>query len=162
MALEDPESREQGDESERQLIRDIAGGSADALARLYDRHAAMVYGLAYRILQTTEDAEVLVEEVLAQVWQDAPRFQRRRASVVGWLITSTRARAIARLRSRRAAHDDDVPSTSVPTSSHELVELAYFDGLTLAELAERTGAPLGSIKTRLRTAMFALRGATSS
>ncbi len=184
-------ARDQDDgEVDRQIISEVATGSGDALGRLYDRHAGMVYGLACRIVQAVEDAEEVVQDVFAQVWREAPRYEQRRASVAGWLVMLTRARAIDRLRSRRSRPDlgpaataaspllasaDPDPETQVVTAAsayavrtamttlpereRHLVELAYFEGLTHTELAERTGTPLGTVKTRLRTAMFTLRGA---
>jgi RNA polymerase sigma-70 factor (ECF subfamily) len=171
------------------LVRAAADGSADALGTLYDRHAASVYGLARRILMRQEDAEEVVQDVFAQVWRDAPRYDAGRASVAGWMMVLTRTRAIDRLRARRARPDQqdaietaDAPplvasgadpehtaiSTetarkvraafdALPDSLRTLVELAYFQGLTHSEIAGQTGVPLGTVKTRLRTAVASLR-----
>ncbi len=186
-------SRDDDGEGDRQIVRDVAAGSGDALGYLYDRHAGMVYGLACRVVQTVEDAEEVVQDVFAQVWRDAARYEQRRASVAGWLVMLTRARAIDRLRARRARPDIDQAAatatpllasgepdpetlvvtaarahavrtalTTLPEQERRLVELAYFEGLTHTELAEHTGTPLGTVKTRLRTAMFTLRGALTS
>jgi RNA polymerase sigma-70 factor (ECF subfamily) len=180
-------------EVDRQLVQDVAAGSPDALGRLYDRHASMIYGLALRIVGATTDAEEVVQDVFAQVWREAPRYDAPRASVAGWLVMLTRTRAIDRLRAHRARPDLGSAATSVapvlvsrdpdpeaqvvsaadaravrtamlalPDSQRQLVELAYFEGLTHSELAARTGTPLGTVKTRLRTALFALRGALTT
>jgi RNA polymerase sigma-70 factor (ECF subfamily) len=176
-------------EADRRQLRSVAAGSADDLALLYDRHAGIVYALARRILTRPEDAEEVVQDVFAQVWRDAGRYDHERASVAGWIVMLARTRAIDRLRSRRARPDHDQPAAptaapqllsgarnpeqvvisadnvrhiraalaELPEAQRSIVELAYYAGLTHAEIAEKTGVPLGTVKTRLRTAMAALR-----
>ncbi|HUL71580.1 MAG TPA: sigma-70 family RNA polymerase sigma factor [Vicinamibacterales bacterium] len=171
------------------LVRAVAEGSAEALGTLYDRHAGSVFGLAKRILERQEDAEEVVQDVFAQVWREAPRYDAARATVAGWILVLARTRAIDRLRSRRARPDvnDGVdPASAPPLASggrdpehaaisndearkvraafvalpeplRSLVDLAYFQGLTHSEIAGQTGVPLGTVKTRLRTAVAALR-----
>ena len=179
-------------QSDRDLVQDVARGSAEALAALYDAHAGLVYGLAKRMLLRQEDAEEVVQDVFAQVWREAARYQADRATLAGWLVMLTRTRAIDRLRSRNARPDSNQASDPVPqldasvsmspnpesaaVSSDEarrvrtalqrlpaehrsLVDLAYFEGLSHSEIAERTGAPLGTVKTRLRAALQTLREA---
>lgn len=173
------------------LIRAIAGGSADALAELYDRHASMVFGLARRVTGQQEDAEEVVQDVFAQVWRQADRYRHGRAPVVAWLVMLTRTRAIDCLRGRLARPDrgtnpttegvfavesgDQTPEEealsgdearavrrvlhSLPETQRSMVDLAYFEGLTHSEIARRTGLPLGTVKTRLRAALFTLREA---
>jgi RNA polymerase sigma-70 factor (ECF subfamily) len=172
-----------------ELVAAIAAGSADALARLYDRHAGIVFGMARRVLSRLEDAEEVVQDVFAQIWREASRYERTRASVAGWVAMLARARAIDRRRARQARPDlhapvaaDAAPTVrawdpspeqvtisaedardiraavvALPDAQRSLVELAFYDGLTHAEIAERTGVPLGTVKTRIRTAMVALR-----
>jgi RNA polymerase sigma-70 factor (ECF subfamily) len=175
-------------DADRRLLVGVAARSAESLARLYDRHAAVVYGLARRIVATAEDAEEVVQDVFGQVWRDAARYEASRASVAGWIVMLTRTRAIDRLRARRARPDlgagvsveiatradDPNPEqlsisaelisqlrdalTALPESLRAIVELAYFEGLTHSEIADRTRLPLGTVKTRLRSAMTTLRG----
>ena len=172
------------------LVAEIAAGSTDALARLYDRHAGIVFGMARRILSRLEDAEEVVQDVFAQVWREAARYERSRATVAGWVVMLSRARSIDRLRARHARPDlnapvgddaappiassgltpeeltisaEDVRSVrgalaELPDAQRSLLELAYYEGLTHTEIADRTGVPLGTVKTRIRTAMSALRG----
>lgn len=171
------------------LVRAIAEGSAEALGTLYDRHAGPVYGLARRILTRQEDAEEVVQDVFAQVWRDALRYDPSRATVAGWIMVLARTRAIDRLRARRARPDQQgtiepaqapplvaagqdpefaaiskeasskvrTAFEALPESLRTLVELAYFQGLTHSEIAGQTGVPLGTVKTRLRTAVASLR-----
>ncbi len=176
-------------ESEAALVRAVAEGSAEALGTLYDHHAASVYGLARRILTRLEDAQEVVQDVFAQVWRDAPRYDPSRATVAGWIMVLARTRAIDRLRARKARPDQqegvepaqapslaavgpDPEDTAIsreaaskvraafealPDPLRTLVDLAYFQGLTHSEIAGRTGVPLGTVKTRLRTAVASLR-----
>ncbi len=179
-------------EADRQILAAVAGGSADALERLYDRYAATAYGLARRILAQQDLAEEVVQDVFSQVWREAGRYDAARASVAGWIVLLTRTRAIDRLRARRARPDQDravsipspccrsrrvtevlsrspcrprtrstcaPPSRNLPDEQRLLVDLAYYEGLTHSEIAARTGVPLGTVKTRIRSAMMTLRGA---
>ena len=184
-------SREGPAEADSQILAAVAGGSADALERLYDRYAATAYGLARRILSRQDLAEEVVQDVFTQVWREAERYDRERASVAGWIVLLTRTRAIDRLRARRARPDQErgvepaalaplaAPDRSpeqvtilsedarlvrtalgaLPDEQRALVELAYYEGLTHSEIAERTGVPLGTVKTRIRMAMASLRKA---
>ena len=105
MRAQDSAIRDANHEIDRQLIREIAAGSGDALGRLYDRHAGTVFGLARRIVSQPDAAEEVVQDVFAQVWRHAGRYERERASVAGWIVMLTRTRAIDHLRARRARPD---------------------------------------------------------
>lgn len=168
------------------LVGRLASGDVDAAAELYDRHAGKVLGLARRILRNDSDAEDVVQEVFSQAWRTATRYTAGRGTVAGWLLMIARTRAIDRLRARRARPDatadalvDLVPSdavpltdqlvadeqaarvrealTSLPPDQRTALELAYFEGLTQSEIAERLTTPLGTVKTRMRTALAVLR-----
>ena len=169
------------------LVAAMEARDADALARLYDRHAARLLGVAYRILGETGEAEEVVQEVFLYAWRAASAFDPFRGSVLAWLIIATRSRAIDRLRTRRPtassdaegrdplAHvpaEDDVEAGSVareweticraaigelPADQRRALELAYFDGLTHQEIAGRTATPLGTVKTRIRLGLMKLR-----
>lgn len=189
-AVTDPDVAEgAGGPEDWRLIQSIAAGSADALAALYDRYAAIVFGLARRITTRSEDAEEVVQDVFAQVWRQAGRYQAGRATVAGWLVMLARTRAIDRTRARKARPDQaaavepdrlaPVPSRdpnpeevvvslrdaglvrqgleSLPAEQRSLVEMAFYGGLTHTEIAEETRLPLGTVKTRIRAAMFTLR-----
>lgn len=158
----------------------------DAVAELYDRHAAKVFALARRILQNESDAEDVVQDVFAQAWRTAPAYETTRGTVAAWLMMMARARAIDRLRARRARPDtwadgvlDNLQDEKTPVQEQLMaaeqsarvrtalvglpadqriaLELAYFEGLTQSEIAERLSAPLGTVKTRIRTALTTLR-----
>lgn len=182
-------------QSDDLLLAAIASGSSQALGELYDAHARVVFGLAKRILGKPEDAEEVVQDVFAQVWRDAKKYEGSRASVAGWLVMMTRTRAIDRLRARKARPDldqanDPVPIlqaslaksltpealavsgaeaarvgaalATLPGEQRRFIDLAYFEGLSQSEIAEHTGTPLGTVKTRMRTALQTLRAALSS
>ena len=182
-------------QSDAHLLAEIASGSTRALGELYDAHARVVFGLAKRILAKAEDAEEVVQDVFAQVWRDAKKYEQSRATVAGWLVMLTRTRAIDKLRARKARPDldqanDPVPILQValskaltpealavtnaeaarvgaalgrlPDEQRAFIDLAYFEGLSQSEIAERTRTPLGTVKTRMRTALHTLRAALSS
>jgi RNA polymerase sigma-70 factor, ECF subfamily len=114
--------RKDSAETDRQILAAVAGGSTDALERLYDRFAATAYGLARRILAQPDLAEEVVQDVFAQVWRDARRYDAARASVAGWIVLLTRTRAIDRLRARRARPDLDrglEPASVAPIGAAE-------------------------------------------
>jgi RNA polymerase sigma-70 factor (ECF subfamily) len=159
------------------LLRRLAAGDQTALGAFYDLYAGLANGLALRILRDTSEAEDVVQEVFVQVWRQAARFDTNRGSAEAWLCTITRTRALDRLRrraSRREEPADETPAaTPAPRTEEALavrkaldglsdsqrraLELAYYEGLTQTEIAARLGEPLGTIKTRIRTAMIRLR-----
>ena len=167
----------------------IARGDQAAFAELYDRHARLIYSLALRILRDRADAEDVVQEVFAQVWAQAGRYDASRGAVAGWMLMLTRSRAIDRLRAKRArpeaatdanaaesvmdltaAQDLELLSAEqvtrlqralkeLPDAQRTALELAYYEGLTHVEVAARLAEPLGTVKTRIRQAVIKLREA---
>jgi RNA polymerase sigma-70 factor (ECF subfamily) len=177
---------------DRDAIRRIAAGEAIGLEALYDRHATLVYSLALRILRDTGEAEDVTQDVFARVWASAVRFDPSRGAVAAWLTVMARSRALDRLRRRRHAAapvpedagladiPDPAPSVELmaataeqvtaardavaglPADQRATLELAYYEGLTQVEIAERTATPLGTVKTRMRTALQRVRDAVAS
>ena len=171
--------------SDVELLHAIARGDEGALARLYDAYRVILFGLLVRILNSREEAEDILQEVFLQVWRRAGDFDEKRGRPFTWLVTLTRSRAIDRLRllaARRrlaAAAEQDQPeeasdafSDTVKSGQREIVRqalaelpeeqrqtlmLAYFEGLTQSEIASKLGAPLGTVKTRMRSGMIKLR-----
>jgi RNA polymerase sigma-70 factor, ECF subfamily len=178
-------------EADRSAVRRMARGDSEALAEIYDRHARLLYSLALRIVRLPHDAEDVLQEVFAQVWRQAPRYDASRGTVIGWLVTLTRSRALDRLRRGRArpqATDDEQAAQELPDSSPPVdltlvsaqqaaavraalealpdsqrvpLELAYYDGLSQSEIADKLDMPLGTIKTRMRQALLRLREAVA-
>ena len=178
-------------EADEDLVQRLAAGDRDAVAELYDRHAARVMGLAVRIVRNSSDAEDVVQEVFSQAWRSAPNYQPARGTVAGWLLMMARTRAIDRVRSRQTRRDaadgpdldglaaDAAPvpdqliasqeasrereaKLALPVEQRTAIELAYFEGLTQSEIAERTQTPLGTVKTRIRAALTSLRRSVRS
>lgn len=168
------------------IVSRLAAGDMDAAEELYDLYAGQVLALARRILRDDGDAEDVVQEVFSQAWRTARKFETARGTVAGWLLVMTRSRAIDRLRAKQARPDtrsavmpDSMPAGDIPISDRLLtdeeavhvrealqrlpdvqrdaLELAYYEGLTQAEIATRLSEPLGTIKTRMRTALGTLR-----
>jgi RNA polymerase sigma factor (sigma-70 family) len=169
------------------LMIAVVERSDTALAQLYDLTAAKLYGLARAMLGNTSDAEEVVCDVYVQVWQTAASFDASRGSVLAWLMMICRSRALDLLRQRRARAEresvdrpDDPTDQGTPedvlrqfqegTAVHralaqltpqrrELVALAFFNGLSHQEIAERTKLPIGTVKSHLRRSLLSLREA---
>jgi RNA polymerase sigma-70 factor (ECF subfamily) len=173
---------------DREAMARVAAGDAAGLEVLYDRYATLVYSLALRIVRNTSDAEDVTQEAFAQVWTHASRFDPARGALPAWLTVIARSRALDRLRRASAgtassgpdplaAIPDPTPSVELMAASAEQVvaarealaalpadqraalELAYYEGLTQAEIAARTSTPLGTVKTRIRTGLQRIRDA---
>lgn len=139
--------------SDRDAVRRLAGGEADALAGLYDRHSRAVYSLALRIVTDDGEAQDVVQEVFAQAWKQAGRYDPARGSVAAWLLTITRSRAIDRLRSRRTKPDagrvpQDVATLDVPDPARGQEQAVLTD-----EAASRLRAALAELPMLQRAAI---------
>ncbi|MFZ0630030.1 MAG: sigma-70 family RNA polymerase sigma factor [Acidobacteriaceae bacterium] len=168
------------------LVQHILLGDESALAALYDRYEGMLYSMLLRILKDTGAAEEVLQDLFLQVWRAAGRFDASRGTLAAWLLVMGRSRALSRLRMRRrrevqdpeafsfeavpSPHDleDEIMRTqlsqrlrealaTLPLKQKEVVELAYFEGMSQTEIAARTGSPLGTVKSRVRGAMQALK-----
>jgi RNA polymerase sigma-70 factor (ECF subfamily) len=175
-------------EEDRQAMVRLAAGDISVVGILYDRYARAVFSLAVRVLGDRADAEEIVQDVFAQVWSQAARFDAARGTFAAWLLMMTRSRAIDRLRARRAggvalaADPVREPADPIPTqeqsvitgedvermrgamqdltaSQRTAIELAYYEGLSQSEIAERLQEPLGTVKTRIRSGLLKLRAA---
>src|SRR4051812_7796420 len=168
------------------LIKAVASGDDDALASLYDGTRRLLYGLTLRILGDAESAEEVLLDVYKQVWRKASSYDQARGNPLAWLMTIARSRAIDRLRStkmerqrvepldnvREIAAAGDVEKDAIlsgmrrvihkaldalPPEQREVIDLAYYGGLSQSEIAARIGQPLGTVKTRVRLALIKLR-----
>jgi RNA polymerase sigma-70 factor (ECF subfamily) len=176
---------EQAQTTDLDLLQGIAGGDEQSLSALYDRYRLILFGLILRILHSQPEAEDVLQEVFLQVWRRAGDFDETRGRPFTWLVTLARSRAIDRLRSLSSrertaqesargvpdqisdAADDAVKSEQgevvraalreLPEEQRQALLLAYFEGLTQSEISERLGAPLGTVKTRMRSGMIKLR-----
>jgi RNA polymerase sigma-70 factor (ECF subfamily) len=172
-------------ESDEYLIYSIGARSEDALRELYQRYARSAFSLARRIMRSDTDAEDVTQEVFVKIWQKALEYAPARGSVSTWLMTIAHHTAIDALR-RRTARDtihpeedelERAPDTRIDIDNtlenvmvtqamqgltpeeRQLIELAYFEGLSHSQLATRTGIPLGTIKSRIRVGLQKLREA---
>jgi RNA polymerase sigma-70 factor (ECF subfamily) len=170
------------------IVRRLAGGEAEAISALYDRYAPTLLAVARRILGPAGEAEEVLQETFLQAWHQAERYDPARSSVSTWLILIARSRALDRFRSRdargraavaAAAEPKPEPSdraeanvlhaerrkrvravlSELPAEQREVLELAFFEGLSQTEIATRTGAPLGTVKTRALLGMKKVRQA---
>ncbi len=165
------------------LIARLRAGDQNAMADLYDRYSAVVYGVALRVLANTTAAEDVVQEIFLQLWRNPQAFDANRGRLAPWLAVIARNRAIDHLRRRPAEEDiDELPiSTGIdlegeaaqklavdkvrgalaqlPQEQRTTLEMAFFEGMTHTEIAGKTGEPLGTVKTRIRTGLLALRKA---
>jgi RNA polymerase sigma-70 factor (ECF subfamily) len=172
------------DRTAEHLVTAIAEGSHVALGELYAREADSVFALGVRITRSRAEAEEILQDVFLELWSCARSYDRTRGTVTSWLALMTRRRAIDRYRSRTAQERRELaacqtdrvvtPSpvdTAIQNETAEHLELAvgrlpgeqqqvlrwaYFEGLTLPEIAARQGAPLGTVKSRMRTALRTL------
>src|SRR5438132_11655940 len=174
---------EQAQTSDNDLLRAIARGDETALAYVYDRYRLILFSLIFRILHDREEAEDVLQETFLQVWRRAGDFDEARGRAFTWLVTVARSRALDRLRAlgsrARLAEAAPVPQqvgdaaeeafqseqaevvrralAQIPADQRQALLLAYFEGLTQMEIAARLGAPLGTVKTRMRAGMIRLR-----
>lgn len=165
------------------LVAAIRSGDERAMTELYDRYSGIVYSVALRVLGDTGAAEDVLQEVFMQLWRNPGLFDSSRGNLAPWLAVIARNRAIDALRKRRPETDieDVVVSvesdlageaerniamgkvrsvlSAMPAAQRSALEMAYFEGLSHSEISERTGEPLGTIKTRIRSGLLALRKA---
>jgi len=165
------------------LVSGIRSGKESAMAQLYDRYSPIVYSVALRVLGDTGAAEDVLQDVFIQLWKNPGLFDSSRGNLGAWLSVIARNRAIDALRKRRPKSEiaDVIVSVqpdlagdaersramekvrgalgAMPSAQRSALELAYFEGLTHTEIAAKTGEPLGTVKTRIRSGLLQLRKA---
>lgn len=165
------------------LVQRVVDGDEAALASLYDRYSGVVYSVALRVLRDANAAEEILQDIFYRFWRQASSFDPTRGTLAGWLLVMARNRAISRLRRSIPVASEEfselkISSTwnletavaqkqamaqvqgaleKLPLPQRQAMELAYFEGLTHSEIAQRTGEPLGTVKTRLRAALETLK-----
>ncbi len=168
------------------LLAAVAEGNQEAMAAVYDRYSKIVYCIALRVLREPSLAEDVMQEVLLQVWKRPQSFVAQRGNLAAWLSVVARNRAIDVLRKRSPLEplgDMPLPDPrdmaleseqswlidkvrgvldTLPEEQQAPLELAYFQGLSHTEIAERTGSPLGTIKTRIRAGLTSIRKAMTA
>ena len=168
------------------LLALVQRGDEQAMASLFDRYSKVVYSVALRVLRDPASAEDVLQEIFMQIWRSPGGFIATRGSLGGWLAVVSRNRSIDSLRRKRPTESvDEIPLASpfnlsdeaerslmmektraaitlLPAEQRKTLEMAFFDGLTHSEIAEMTGDPLGTVKTRIRSALLSLRKAFQS
>ena len=176
------------DDADRDVLARVSNGELDALQELYDRYRTMAYSIALRITADASLAEDVVQDAFLGAWRNAARYVEGRGSVKTWLLSIVHHRAVDAVRRRRPttelpeAEAPPPPPLTLPDIwaevagnldreeiaaalatlsdvQREAIELAYFGGLTQVEIADRTGAPLGTVKSRVRLGLLAMRAA---
>ena len=174
------------DDADRDVLGRVAAGELDALEELYDRYRTMAYSIALRITTDAALAEDVVQDAFLGAWRNANRYLEGRGSVKTWLLSIVHHRAVDAVRRRRPTTELPDREATPPAAltmpdiwpevvgrldresvrgalaelsdaQREALELAYFGGLTQQEIAERTGAPLGTVKSRMRLGLLAMR-----
>ena len=165
------------------LLDRVTARDPNALSELYDKHSRLLFGLILRILRNRDEAEEVLQEVFVQTWTKANTYHSALGSPAGWLVGIARNRAIDRLRANAVRFRTlETPPPPLPTETptrgslgeqqldiqraldtlpaeqRNLIQHAYFFGFTHSELADRFSLPLGTVKTRIRSGLQALRG----
>ncbi len=170
-------------EDDRMLLERVQARDQGAMAEIFDSYSRMAYSVALRVLKDPAQAEDVMQDVFFQVWQNPRAFAPERGSLGAWLAVVVRNRSIDAMRKRRPSDSvEDVVLASgtdvareverstmiervrgvlnnLPPEQRESLELAFFNGMTHAEIADEKGEPLGTVKTRIRTALTTLRKA---
>jgi RNA polymerase sigma-70 factor (ECF subfamily) len=165
------------------LLDRVHSGDQKAMTDLFDQYGGMVYSVALRVLKDPGQAEDVMQEIFFQVWQNPRMFVLGRGSLGAWLAVVARNRAIDALRQRKPSDPvEEVILTSstnlasevernsmmekvrtvlhgLPREQQHSVELAFFEGLSHSEISAKTGEPLGTVKTRIRSALMSVRKA---
>jgi RNA polymerase sigma-70 factor (ECF subfamily) len=179
-AAEETEAMQMDD---AELLEAVASQDQRAMAALFDKYSRLVYSISLRVLREPDLAEDVMQEVLLQVWRQPGGFVSQRGSLGAWLAVVARNRSIDVIRRRarltpledmvlpeprnlqRAVEENHlmdqvrVAVHTLPEEQQAPLHMAYFEGLTHTEISERTGTPLGTVKTRIRSALIAVRRA---
>jgi RNA polymerase sigma-70 factor (ECF subfamily) len=174
-----------GEASDLSLVARVRARDESAMAALYDRYSSLVYAVALRVLGDTGAAEDVLQEIFLQLWRKPSAFDAARGSMGAWLSVIARNRSIDALRKRKPETNIEDVVLSVETNfahnadrgrallkirevlgkmaapQRSALEMAFFEGLTHTEIAEKTGEPLGTIKTRIRAGLLSLRAAVA-
>jgi RNA polymerase sigma-70 factor (ECF subfamily) len=161
--------------SDSALVSRMAAGDRSAVAALYARHVRALFVLARSMLKNPQEAEDLIHDVFLEAWRRSADYSAERGSVRAWLFMRARSRALDRLKSAgrplAVLNDAVCPSLSpvddqgrlrellakMPAVQQQVLILGYFEGLSTSEIAARLGVPAGTVKSRTRAALGALR-----
>ena len=177
-----------GNDDDAELLRRAASGDQAALGELYDRYAGVVYSLCLRILRSRDDADEVLVDIFAELWARAGRYDRSRGTVMGYLLTLARSRAIDRHRRRGVRREESLETLLVPAVAGDApvqehvvlseeraavrrslaqlddnerlaIEHCYWDDMSHSDIAAKLNKPLGTVKTWIRQGLTRLRKA---
>lgn len=164
----------------------VRAGNQEAMGKLYDRYSAVVYAVALRVLGDAAAAEDVLQEIFIQLWRNPSAFDASRGNLAPWLAVIARNRALDALRKRKPQTEIDETTVTVepdlaadadrmrvaekvrstlkqmPAAQRSALEMAYFEGYSHSEISQKTGEPLGTIKTRIRSGLIMLRKAVET
>jgi RNA polymerase sigma-70 factor (ECF subfamily) len=163
--------------SDSALVARMAAGDRSAVAALYARHVRSLYALARGMLKSPQEAEDLIHDVFLEAWRRSADYSEERGTVRAWLFMRARSRALDRIKSAGrplAVLNEPMAASAVPALAgdhgrlrdllsampevqQQVLILGYFEGLSTVEIAERLGIPAGTVKSRTRAALGALR-----
>lgn len=168
--------------SDSALVARMAAGDRSAVAALYSRHVRSLFAFARGMLKSPQEAEDLIHDVFLEAWRRSAHYSEERGTVRTWLFMRARSRALDRLKSAGrpvAVFDEPLAATAasgsigdqgrlrellsvMPEGQRQVLMLGYFEGLSTTEIAERLGIPAGTVKSRTRAALGALRNVLGS
>lgn len=173
--------------TDEQLLRDLATGDSSAMAELYDRYEQVAFAVAYRVLGDQGAAEDCLQEAFISVWQRHERFEPSQESARSWLLTLVRNAAVDKLRRRPSRAQEGTPEGDesdrssegepsidavaseidarrvrdalnwLPIEQRDVIELAFFNGLTYYEISDSTRTPIGTVTSRMQIGLQRLR-----
>jgi len=181
-----PAADQQDPYRDAKLVSELRSGNEQAMGQLYELYSSLVYSVALRVLGDSAGAEDALQDVFMQLWRNPDAFDSKRGNLPAWLSVIARNRAIDLLRKRRPETDwnDVIVSidssltneaerhramekirdvlNAMPAPQRSALEMAFFEGLTHQEISKKIGDPLGTVKTRIRTGLLALRKALTT
>ena len=170
-----------------ELLTRVARGDHAALGQLYDGYASIMLAIGIRMLKVRSEAEDVLHDVFVEIWKKAGDYDPRRGRVKTWILLRMRSRCLDRLKSVRMTRGESLDAkerepgrvdakaesmvdghivrhavAALPTNQREVLSLGYFEGLSSSEMAQRLDIPMGTVKSRMRAAMKALRQALNT
>lgn len=176
--------RKISDINEEEIVRALVNRERNAMGIVYDKYSSFLFGLIHKIVHSEQIAEDVLQEVFVKIWKNIDSFDAKKAKFVTWIANISRNLAIDKIRSKEYKnqlqnHDigdfvniiEDSPASSfnpehigvkemlekLTNEQRVLIDMVYFQGYTQAETAEKLGIPLGTVKTRIRSAINNLR-----
>lgn len=169
----------------KELFESVCQGDKAAFAELYDRYSAALFGVVLKVVQENDRAEEVLQDTFVKIWRSSSSYDPSKGRLFTWMLNIARNTALDVVRSadfRRSAKVQPIGSNvyrtggedlrdqmdhigvdsilgTLPPEQREVIDMAYYQGWTQQEIADRTGTPLGTVKSRTRAAFNHLREA---